>query len=347
LCTRGSYCVSNKGEYIRSEVQLTARMSRPLAKMIHVLRIDEHPLFQVLSTHLYQRSRVFPFLWLPSVHRIVMSSLVNSLPREIFRLVFEYLLLDDMREVDNAFMNSELRPLYLSQLSGLILKDEVALTEKLSCWFLFRNILVTQPFFEKFSYSSLPLLSNSQSVITQMSFMNSETAQFFPFLKDYPFLDSFSASSCGISDKLFENFLSLNPRLTCLIVSDENELSAAAVTAIIRYCENLEELDVSRNEWFTDESLLQLIQGCPILEYLDISDTGVTRIESIHALLDAHPLQSLLCRGLPLEIERLCLRQVLLPSVMSNDRNRRGVAFGSMMAMVDMVSHSPFISDLL
>jgi hypothetical protein len=267
-----------------------------------------------------------------------MASLVKALPRELFRLIFEYLFLSDLREVDNAFMGRELRPLYLSQLCGMIWKEELALTEELSSWCLLRNILVAQPFFQNFSHASIPLLSNSQSVLTEIRLMNHSTSQFFPFFGCYPNVSLLWTNSCGLTDGMCENFLSMNSQLTCLNICDESELSTAAIASITTHCWGLEELKVLDNHWFTDESLLQLIRGCPRLEYLDISSTGVTQIESVQALLDTHrSLHTLLCINLPLEIEKLCLRQVLLPSVMSSDGYRRSGAMGSMMLVVETV----------
>jgi hypothetical protein len=251
--------------------------------------------------------------------------MLTNLPREIFHLILEYLFLDDIKKLDLAIVNHEIRDRYLLLIDGLVLPslEHISLNpvgNRLN-WIVSRKILFQEIISFYFSPKIFPLISNCRAQLKSLS-LDDIPSEYLP-LGSFSSLTSIEFSACTISEDSFVNFFHLNPQLQKVTLrGDHFHPTLLAIFAF--HCPNLRHLDLSTNPWVDDDCLLELVRegGNLNLLSLDVSYTSVRRDESICLVLTCFPnirnFSFYECQVSP-EMKEICLRQIAVPALMSDD----------------------------
>jgi hypothetical protein len=190
-----------------------------------------------------------------------------------------------------------------------------------------RKILPTRLNFFGLNHFSYPMIiDRSRLVLRSLSIFpgGSDLMVNYLFLTlgHFPSLTELNASLVCLKTANFARFLSLHPQLKNL--SLPRFTSTEFIRSISQTCNNLTELDVSRNEWFGDDCVTLLTQGrLSKLEKLDIGGTSVREHDSIVNLLKAFPfLKSLRIPSfyLSMTTKVYFLNEYALPRLKSEDQ---------------------------
>lgn len=209
----------------------------------------------------------------------------GGLPADGFRSFLKYLTLPELCVLDLAILNHEMRSQYLLALSGMIVKDlEILFTTRLLQWLLQRKMLVRhihKPFPGDLMQR---LICSSQQTLQSLTISSPKLLP--SLLIHFPNLTSFNLSNCQkIHQESFQQFLLLNPKIERLALSNVSRLSLSTIGNL----QNLSDLDLSSNQWITNEALWSLCEGCLTLLAVNIRDTGIDSEDSIESFLSAHP----------------------------------------------------------
>ena len=208
----------------------------------------------------------------------------ECLPADGFRSFLKYLTLPELSVLDLAILNHEMRSQYLLALSGMIVKDlEILFTTKLLQWLLQRKMLVkniNKPFPGDLMQR---LICRSQQTLQSLTI----SSKLLPsLLLHFPNLSFFNLSnSRKIHQESFQQFLLLNPKIERLNLSNVSRLSLSTLENL----QNLSDLDLSSNQWITNETLQSLCETCLPLLAVNIRDTGIDNEDCIESFLSTHP----------------------------------------------------------
>jgi hypothetical protein len=249
------------------------------------------------------------------------------LPKDLFRLTFQFLSLDDLMEMDKAFLeNQELLSHWNSSLEGTTISEIFGPGEEKYDWVESHKILNTKLVIR--DVGNLERLFTP--TLTELTLDRSDGD--LSEIARCPSLTTVSFQNC--TELTLISFLMRQPQLESLdikILFDEDPVEDILL-CIANSCPNLNTVHLEYNEWVTDESILSLIQGkgCPKLKYLDIGDTEIEDPETIRLLINSFPNLSYLCfwelLDAPDDIITLFLRNVIFRSILSDDRESQSNA---------------------
>jgi Leucine-rich repeat (LRR) protein len=259
---------------------------------------------------------------------------LRCLPPEIFRMVLQYLRIpSEIRALDNAILNHELRSLYLQTLNGMTLEEyhhnqRSCLTTIDVYWMLMKNIRFLKISMEDYSEGTVFLIFNSRHTLTSLSLcfdsshpnrISSDLAR----IGHFPSLVSLTIRSRVSPTHAFpiESFCSKNPQLETLEIK-RIHISSEIFSKTLQFCHNLTNLDVSNNQWFNDECVEMLIRNLPKLQCLDVRDTSIESLQSIKSILDSFPSLTYHCAyesKLSLEAKKYYLQEYCIRRILSND----------------------------
>jgi hypothetical protein len=279
---------------------------------------------------------------------------LRCLPPEIFRMILQYLdVPNEIRVLDEAILNHELRSLYLQSLHGMTIEEFICSDETTVMdifWLLEKQIRLSQIHLTKYYEGILLLIFQSRLTLTSLTISFSPS---FPsgFLSDlarignFPSLMSFTSDNWPQSSAYeFISFCSTNPQLEDLdfymVVTDMMAISIFSIF-IIEF-PHLRILNLSQNKWFNDECVEILTKAAPKLESLDVSSTQIQSLQSIKSILDTFPSLTYLSISkcpVSVEVKKYYFREFCVRGIRSNDRQLQVNGLDEMSDILWRVSH--------
>jgi hypothetical protein len=253
---------------------------------------------------------------------------LDDLPQDIYRIIFEYVTLEELLRFDSASTSQHARTLLLSALDGISLPflHEFPLTTKAVNWILLRNISVQEIAFQEFGDNAFEIISKFRLTIKSISFAKYTMLTDDQFIKigHCPSLNSILVKSCYAHGTELEHLLTHNPQLEQLDLGD-TELPHETVSVIANHCPNLTHLILTDNSWVTDDSISLLVRGCPNLKYIDLRWTDVTLESTARLVVHSFPHLSYISTThiQTRSLFELVLEKVVLPAIFSNDVERQ------------------------
>jgi hypothetical protein len=272
-----------------------------------------------------------------------------SLPIDLLRVVFDYLSLKELVNLDRSILSHSLRPLFTEALTGY----EILSLDKLSCnclfleWVTSRRFLVTCANLSEYSSSiARAFFAANRSSLRVIKFFGScgelLDDSVFTYLKECPRLNTISFDTCGrITDdgvqcllteapttETMEETTSSNSKeflssLKTLEFSDCFSLTNKIATFVAQTCPKLHHLNLSGIDRLADPDVDAIIEGCPLLLSLDLSKTSITDA-AVRQILEAYPnLQTLTlynCNGVSLATKAEVLRRISLREIQTDSR---------------------------
>jgi hypothetical protein len=196
-----------------------------------------------------------------------------NLPSVLYREILQYLIINDLCNLESALVKQQLRECYLSAISGMVASiplnkflNSRNLSKRYFNWLSKRNIR-----FKCIDYCSC----NKEGVLKVINQSNRhlETLEFHPFFEDtdlqvigscprLQFLSFLEMNapirySCGG----LEDFLRMNPQLQSLSIQQNTQFSDRLLEVLFEACPHLTQLDLSNCSWVTDASL-DMISNC-------------------------------------------------------------------------------------
>jgi hypothetical protein len=261
-----------------------------------------------------------------------------NLPSDLYREIFQYLLIDDLGNLDLALLKRQLREVYLSTLSGMIIpksmEDCLSPSDKIYSGYL--NMWLSQ---RKIRFRNLRIWHTSHPpsdvAIILQSKPNMETLQLselddrdLGMIGHCPRLKSFSLSRRNKTSHGMEQFLRMNPQLERLTISGFNDRFLGVISDA---CPLLQHLYLRDCDWMRNYALDFLVT-CPLkLKSLDIRKSKVTRVK-IRALVENPPpdLRFLHPPSFDLETHLLVVNKFVLPSIHDSDHEVQLLALNSL-----------------
>lgn len=258
---------------------------------------------------------------------------MESLPRELLRLVIDYLMIPELISLDNAILNKSFRSDYILSLSGIKHFDYQLIAPQTFKWLTKRNIAVLNLSFVSLNEFSLKYISRFRSVIQKLFIHTDLPYHIFgevitPSRKDLnrigrcPSLKSlFLSDAQNLTTKTLQKILKDNPQIGDLDISGCPSLSLECIQSIVKQCQNLQFLDLSRNDWVTDAAIDILLTGCPRLKSLHLDETSITDNSVDKILMRAPSLHDLqvLENGISVAKVSDILDRVSIPSILHPD----------------------------
>jgi hypothetical protein len=269
------------------------------------------------------------------------------LPREVFQMILQYLPLKDISKMDMAIVNHNLRSHLLFTLNEWLIPS---FEENEYDWIMLRNIKpkhfrqhhchVCEDHYcdDRRCYSQshidiVPFLLKVSDHLESLS-LDGISKSDFRKLGAFPELTSFSLSllRSSVSTKSLTRFFGLSPKLKRLDLNFSfYNYNVTLLTALISNCPNLRHLNLANNMWFNDHCVAKLTRSNLDLFLLNIDYTAVTQDESLQLILNAFPnLQHLSfgnCEGISLEMTEICVKQVAIRSLLSDDPDIQNLGF--------------------
>jgi hypothetical protein len=232
--------------------------------------------------------------------------MLSCLPCEILQLVLQYLRLEELVRMDYATTNQLLRPSFLSALSRVEIpryktpSNYIEYRKDNLLWLLRRCIAPLEILSEGSEPEISALISNSRQRLRSLRLSS---------CPDFP------------SQFFVDHLTSCRSLITLELISCPS-FPPVFLGSLVRICVNVKHLNVSCNQWFDDECVTLLTTGVLDLFALNISKTNVLQDRSIQAVLDSFPnLHAISMAHCPIsgDMVRLCLRQVVIPSLCNRD----------------------------
>lgn len=272
-----------------------------------------------------------------------------SLPREVAHFILQWLPLKDLRELDNAITNHDLRPIFLSLVNGMnILKYSSGgnpdappwhplRPEEPIEWILLRNLIPLEIVLFSFPPLIPVLIDRASSHLRALQFWY---GTFYPMpsfrqIGHCPSLRTFLICGCkDITQEGLVRFLSLNPQLENFsLLPEECNITPHFITSLTQTSVRLKHLSLEGCFWCNDDVVPLLLSGKFDLRSLDLSCTSVHEDRSYRSILRAFPNLhriSLTQVQVSLETISLCLNQVMVPSITSSDPERQRMGLKSL-----------------
>jgi hypothetical protein len=165
------------------------------------------------------------------------------------------------------------------------------------------SVRVTSVQLRDFDGESLRYLEAHKDSVKELDFSSSHnfTDQHLTQIGRCPCLTSLSLAHCAkITDSGLLVFLESNPQLMRLNLSSTLQLTQQIIGHLGACCPNLQHLDVSRNSWFGQSSLMLLVDSLPELKSLNISHSSIPTPSMIEFLQAKPMLQSIGYDGITL-----------------------------------------------
>jgi hypothetical protein len=216
--------------------------------------------------------------------------------------------------LDNAILNHSLRSLYLQALDGMTTssylvhpvspgfcfdhgpsfgfrpKEPLQLKDAMKTgWIVNRNIHpLNISLYECNHENYFHLVEISRHVVQSLHFSECQGVETIFRLGNFPALKKLHVYMCCQQSDILQ-FLALNPQLEDLKFCMKS-FSLDLFSEISVSCPKLTHLDISWNEWCTDECISHIIRGFPNLRHLAISSKRVRQHDSIVSILSSYPL---------------------------------------------------------
>jgi hypothetical protein len=228
-------------------------------------------------------------------HRILMvPGFLAVLPLDIFRLILQYLFRHDLENFEiSILVNQSLTQFYLEALQGIeIFGLDYALDSRMIQWLLKRNIVLKDIKFHRLDVIGCEYISKSRHWIHSISlYYGHRILGRFAELK-CPNLTSLKINHLTIEDQNLLKLLRLHPQLISLEIfnckifdSGESDFFLSLFSS----CSNLRHLDLSSNDWFTDDLVGVVIRRLPFLESISFDDTALRQDQSLIDIITAYP----------------------------------------------------------
>jgi hypothetical protein len=261
------------------------------------------------------------------------SSLFAAIPRDIFRLLFQYLSLGELVTLEKSLVvNSELSCHYLSSLQGIVLDfipSAYRSRNQEFDWIIDHGILIQKLTFEPESRSDLLDIFRStlKSIDFRWEFSTNKTsiiAKELANVGQFSSLTSLCVRYSAIDDVTLTAFLKFHPRLESLDISVTTKLTVGIIPVVTEHCQYLRKLCIGENSWVTDDpiSISLLAPGCSHLEYLGLWATHIYQDNTILLLIESFPKLSALYFDIDWFSEKVSsafLQRVLFRAICSGD----------------------------
>jgi hypothetical protein len=230
-----------------------------------------------------------------SRERFVLSNqMFTAFPIDVFRLVLQYLTMEELCTFDSTLLNHDCRSHFLQAVNRLDLFDiNQGRTQWLMMpWLLTRNLLIKNllihdpfgdeeitdfPTPEKVENCRKLIIQNSNSLesISLINMSQFLSPDFFLIFKECHNLTSLDFEGCNLTDEILMTLFE-GKEILSLNLSSNQELSSVSVCLISVRCPNLQHLMMKSLACVTDEIVTLIIEGCPHLQSLDLSETMIT-----------------------------------------------------------------------
>jgi hypothetical protein len=246
------------------------------------------------------------------------SSILDSLPMELFHVILCFLTNADIRNFDSSITNSHLREVYLSNLRRYQMPlNKVPLNERMSTWIVLRGVIVKTLTFAEFGESGIQLVTKLSSHLVSLNFdsCRNMTSDLLRRIGKCPNLSVVGLACCPLAKKPLTRFLSSNPQIKSLNISGSKS-SAASIPIIISKCKQLENLNLSCCTWMNEEALTTLIESRLDLKSFSFGFTFILNDQLILKLPNAFPNLQILnyeLEDFSLETNALIFRSITLP----------------------------------
>jgi hypothetical protein len=256
---------------------------------------------------------------------------LSCLPRELCRLVLEYLSFRDLMKLEISINNHELKYCYLEAVTGIEISD--LSTQRLNSsqvnWLLDRKIPSPVLKFVSCDESGTELISRNQAILTHLEICQT-TISSLP-LFSFPKLISLAFYGCQfLPENNVLDIFSLNLHLRCLALSSVTFLEESQLDPLFSLISNsfpnLTDLDLANNQWLTGIHLSHFLQQPSSLLTLNLYQSLEPEDEPVlEDVIESHPnLQSVtFSSDASPNAALLALEHVALPSLMSDDLQRQ------------------------
>jgi hypothetical protein len=260
-------------------------------------------------------------------------NLLRDVPRDLFRMIFQYLSLQELIDFDKSLeRNKVMSSSLFDSLKGFVLPEVDTSNDFERIWIFDRQVLVaTLELDGTSSTREYELIFRSQKTLKSLYLKYEVDANFIASrICNFPSLTVLSFRACQtLEAEVISSLLKLQPQLLSLSLSNMTQLSAELLEVIVEYCPNLHELTLEYNKWIDDDSITLLTKGCRKLKYLDIVGTLICEDDTLRLLIQSFPeLNSI---SLPFddfsdEVISLFMRQVIFRSIWSDDSKSQTMA---------------------
>jgi hypothetical protein len=247
--------------------------------------------------------------------------------------------------MDMAILNHSLRPHYLSAVNKMLMPS---FEEYFFDWIILRNIIPQEV---KYSYSfchesiNLSKLLHLSRVHLKTLILSDIADDCFRELGPFPALISFNLScvQTPVSANSLMNFWSHHPQLQKLSLSFTQGFNSKLIVSLVSKCPNLKQLSLSYNQWFNDECVMKLVQGGLNLLSLNIRHSSVRLKKSLELILASFPNLhsfSIYDCNFSLETREFYMRQVAIPSLLSDDPEIQSMGLNCIYAHFEILTSS-------
>jgi hypothetical protein len=261
---------------------------------------------------------------------------LRCLPPEIFRMILQYLdVPNEIRVLDEAILNHELRSLYLQSLHGMTIEEFSHVIPSPQSnrkaivniyWLLNKNIRPLNIRISDYLEGILFLIFQSRFTLTTLSI---DFKHSFPikFTSDLARIGHFpSLTSLVIDDwpetsaSDFVTFCSKNTQLQSLHIRS-TDFSSEILSSFLPFCESLLKLEISYNQRFNDECIEALVTATPKLQWLSVAETPIQSLQSIKSILDSFSslryFDLTFCSELSLNAKKYYVQEFCVPMIRS------------------------------
>jgi hypothetical protein len=251
----------------------------------------------VLSSDATQQQRCCRIL------EMVVGGLFSPLlPLDIFRLILQYLFRHDLEIFEQCLIvNQSFTQLYREALFGIeIFGLDYALDSRVIQWLFERHIVLSDVKFHRLDEIGCDYISKNRLSIQSISLYYGQIiiAERLAGMR-CPNLTSLKMNHVAFEEQKLLAILQLHPQLlslelfNCKIIHTNTDHLhvplSSSFASFLSCCSNLRHLDLSSNDWFTDELVEVVVRTIPHLQSISLSDTAVRQDQSLIDLLNAYP----------------------------------------------------------
>jgi hypothetical protein len=221
---------------------------------------------------------------------------MESLPPELFRIIFESLDLTELISLDKAFaLNHRLAALLQLCFQRFPVNDFLSYPHHLPKlhWVERKQITIANISMYDFNPPGLAILSYHQATLQSLMLSGDSRPAFGHLLQSdrVPLLTSLSLENCNrLPWDSLHKFLARHPRLERLALSscDSSSQPVNPLLLVTKHCPHLTHLTLRYNSWVSD-TLVALLPLGSTLRSIDLSFTNVQEQATIVHLMDSCP----------------------------------------------------------
>lgn len=271
-------------------------------------------------------------------------SMFTNLPMDIYRLILQFMTLNDIGIFDISLFNSTSRTTFLSSLNGFELVELSQLPQlprksTLLKWLTLRSIHITSITIQQCDIHCVELVAKNWNCLRELFLPNTlPSLQLCQLLRHCPKLKTLSLESSGITDENLREVFATEPAqsttspfvaspsttppsFTALDLSKCIQLTKDIMETITSHCPTLQTLSLTDLP-ITDAEVALLTSRCPCVTFLGLSGTKITN-HAIQLILKAYPRIATLtidnCRRVSSTGKLAVLRQISFGQICSSD----------------------------